>query len=177
MRSLFFFNDTATTEIYTLSLHDALPISIDPLKRSLWPARYSQPSSVGTYVISLTHTLFGSATANRSPRIFSATGRVCRESVVALNFLFCLQRIPSLLRIRLIRRTRTRTLCSARSSCSVSAPQTCRFRRCAALISTSSRPSLYALIQFPSVDGGSDNRRAASGNSSFPPLTSLPPSP
>jgi len=23
---LFFFNDTATTEIYTLSLHDALPI-------------------------------------------------------------------------------------------------------------------------------------------------------
>src|SRR2546430_14640813 len=27
---LFFFNDTATTEIYTLSLHDALPISTDP---------------------------------------------------------------------------------------------------------------------------------------------------
>src|SRR2546422_382394 len=26
----FFFNDTATTEIYTLSLHDALPISPDP---------------------------------------------------------------------------------------------------------------------------------------------------
>src|SRR2546422_11351936 len=25
----FFFNDTATTEIYTLSLHDALPISIE----------------------------------------------------------------------------------------------------------------------------------------------------
>src|SRR5258706_8631359 len=27
MLSVFFFNDTATTEIYTLSLHDALPIS------------------------------------------------------------------------------------------------------------------------------------------------------
>src|SRR5215471_21031820 len=26
----FFFNDTATTEIYTLSLHDALPISSQP---------------------------------------------------------------------------------------------------------------------------------------------------
>src|SRR2546428_7432177 len=26
----FFFNDTATTEIYTLSLHDALPISAAP---------------------------------------------------------------------------------------------------------------------------------------------------
>src|SRR3712207_8022202 len=30
----FFFNDTATTEIYTLSLHDALPISSSALRRS-----------------------------------------------------------------------------------------------------------------------------------------------
>src|SRR3712207_6855397 len=30
MRELFFFNDTATTEIYTLSLHDALPICPTP---------------------------------------------------------------------------------------------------------------------------------------------------
>src|ERR1041384_8773204 len=28
----FFFNDTATTEIYTLSLHDALPISCAPIR-------------------------------------------------------------------------------------------------------------------------------------------------
>src|SRR3712207_9399235 len=28
MMIFFFFNDTATTEIYTLSLHDALPISV-----------------------------------------------------------------------------------------------------------------------------------------------------
>src|SRR3712207_9106056 len=32
MCSFFFFNDTATTEIYTLSLHDALPISGSRLK-------------------------------------------------------------------------------------------------------------------------------------------------
>src|SRR2546422_8786157 len=35
----FFFNDTATTEIYTLSLHDALPISAMPFAcatRILW---------------------------------------------------------------------------------------------------------------------------------------------
>src|SRR5438034_11157776 len=36
----FFFNDTATTEIYTLSLHDALPISARPredhLRASGW---------------------------------------------------------------------------------------------------------------------------------------------
>src|SRR5258708_21402740 len=31
---LFFFNDTATTEIYTLSLHDALPISVSKLRWS-----------------------------------------------------------------------------------------------------------------------------------------------
>src|SRR3712207_7522177 len=29
IRRVFFFNDTATTEIYTLSLHDALPICED----------------------------------------------------------------------------------------------------------------------------------------------------
>src|SRR5215475_15325096 len=32
----FFFNDTATTEIYTLSLHDALPI---PVRRGSVPTR------------------------------------------------------------------------------------------------------------------------------------------
>src|SRR6202158_5968694 len=35
----FFFNDTATTEIYTLSLHDALPIS----GHSRWRARRFPP--------------------------------------------------------------------------------------------------------------------------------------
>src|SRR3712207_9281959 len=30
IESVFFFNDTATTEIYTLSLHDALPICRPP---------------------------------------------------------------------------------------------------------------------------------------------------
>src|SRR5437588_12373622 len=32
LRFYFFLNDTATTEIYTLSLHDALPISAVPLR-------------------------------------------------------------------------------------------------------------------------------------------------
>src|SRR5689334_25124600 len=34
----FFFNDTATTEIYTLSLHDALPISSRQRRNSRIPA-------------------------------------------------------------------------------------------------------------------------------------------
>src|SRR5690348_18058475 len=37
--SFFFFNDTATTEIYTLSLHDALPISGGGGRELAVPAR------------------------------------------------------------------------------------------------------------------------------------------
>src|SRR2546422_11514955 len=42
---VFFFNDTATTEIYTLSLHDALPISSDEVQRAFWLqlGRLSEP--------------------------------------------------------------------------------------------------------------------------------------
>src|SRR5437588_11516069 len=39
---LFFFNDTATTEIYTLSLHDALPICLP--SRTCGRARPSAPA-------------------------------------------------------------------------------------------------------------------------------------
>src|SRR2546426_10628712 len=35
LKVFFFFNDTATTEIYTLSLHDALPISAELLTSNL----------------------------------------------------------------------------------------------------------------------------------------------
>src|ERR1044071_6869061 len=41
VRVLFFFNDTATTEIYTLSLHDALPISSPLPSLSVKPASES----------------------------------------------------------------------------------------------------------------------------------------
>src|SRR3972149_6824518 len=48
---VFFFNDTATTEIYTLSLHDALPIStpiqrsqiLDPVSKHYWPFYMRDP--------------------------------------------------------------------------------------------------------------------------------------
>src|SRR3712207_9072988 len=40
----FFFNDTATTEIYTLSLHDALPILLAAGATGvLWARSYSAP--------------------------------------------------------------------------------------------------------------------------------------
>src|SRR2546430_5444147 len=45
--TIFFFNDTATTEIYTLSLHDALPISkfLAPLKNEDAPSA-QQPADL-----------------------------------------------------------------------------------------------------------------------------------
>src|SRR6266853_5586441 len=53
--SFFFFNDTATTEIYTLSLHDALPIassSRDRLRRSECAAASSRLSTTVTKIAS-----------------------------------------------------------------------------------------------------------------------------
>ena len=41
---IFFFNDTATTEIYTLSLHDALPILL--MKNILLDCFSERPSGV-----------------------------------------------------------------------------------------------------------------------------------
>src|SRR5260370_25763708 len=49
----FFFNDTATTEIYTLSLHDALPIFEDLFNQALSAVAAAQASS--DYVSSVSH--------------------------------------------------------------------------------------------------------------------------
>src|SRR3712207_7916879 len=43
----FFFNDTATTEIYTLSLHDALPISVSTQATARNRTRVPGTSSAG----------------------------------------------------------------------------------------------------------------------------------
>src|SRR5438034_9918545 len=51
----FFFNATPTTEIYTLSLHDALPISRrtpTPRPRPRWPRRQVRRASSGRCTIS-----------------------------------------------------------------------------------------------------------------------------
>src|SRR3712207_7736460 len=58
--SIFFFNDTATTEIYTLSLHDALPISVAgrgaavrrrPRRRGMSPAGAPRTSATRTVLL------------------------------------------------------------------------------------------------------------------------------
>src|SRR5206468_12570029 len=56
---LYFFHDTPTTEIYTLSLHDALPISLHPVKDN-WLTRkgggivlYNKTGPIGRFVFSM----------------------------------------------------------------------------------------------------------------------------
>src|SRR2546430_8477618 len=47
-RYFFFFNDTATTEIYTLSLHDALPICLSCTRAAMKPTPSSRRSTYGS---------------------------------------------------------------------------------------------------------------------------------
>src|SRR3712207_6988182 len=57
----FFFNDTATTEIYTLSLHDALPICRDR-------GKVNEPDAVGEIAKQCSSDLDGQACLACSPR-------------------------------------------------------------------------------------------------------------
>src|SRR2546423_9554444 len=72
--TLFFFNDTATTEIYTLSLHDALPIL---LKKSL-PVQHEGPTP--EHVVGSVHRGgVGKPRGDRkSTRLKSQSNLVCR---------------------------------------------------------------------------------------------------
>src|SRR5260221_10450732 len=55
--SVFFFNDTATTEIYTLSLHDALPISAFRCRHAKRAAiSHARPDQAGQIPRSEEHT-------------------------------------------------------------------------------------------------------------------------
>src|SRR5258706_8435825 len=75
--SFFFFNDTATTEIYTLSLHDALPIFT---KRSVMTA--PERKLIGTQTIRPRHPRSRNRRNTRSEEhtseLQSLTNLVCR---------------------------------------------------------------------------------------------------
>src|SRR2546430_11222309 len=78
----FFFNDTATTEIYTLSLHDALPISIVPSKGlTEGPAAAALPTSLPTAgtlaAVFAAHLAFNSrGTDRKSTRLNSSHSQI-----------------------------------------------------------------------------------------------------
>src|SRR2546422_7143153 len=74
--SFFFFNDTATTEIYTLSLHDALPIYVRFLT-----------SSTGTVTDTYQYDAFGRliATTGNTPNNFEYSGERSEEHTSELQ--------------------------------------------------------------------------------------------
>src|SRR5206468_12164407 len=74
--ALFFFNDPATTEIYTLSLHDALPISSGPTPRC-WPCRHARGYSPGTSA-NWYRVLFFSRSEEHTSELQSRSDLVCR---------------------------------------------------------------------------------------------------
>src|SRR5476651_2863501 len=66
--AFFFFNDTATTEIYTLSLHDALPISCPVSSPSLPTTKVGRRCSSSTE--DRKSTRLNSSNATRSYAVF-----------------------------------------------------------------------------------------------------------
>src|SRR2546427_7976603 len=78
--SSFFFNDTATTEIYTLSLHDALPICI--ASRRLSPTPIARSTANGPRACPLSTTACARHGSSRSEEhtseLQSQSNLVCR---------------------------------------------------------------------------------------------------
>src|SRR2546430_17033943 len=76
----FFFNDTATTEIYTLSLHDALPIFARFVSVAATRASNCSVASVlAPWRISCSQAAMRNACSERKPRSLTAA-RTCSRS-------------------------------------------------------------------------------------------------
>src|SRR2546430_11855204 len=77
----FFFNDTATTEIYTLSLHDALPISEADLGEALRIARRIQ---YPTLTWQAAHMLARAQAEQKKVEEAVATARLAADTIAAV---------------------------------------------------------------------------------------------
>src|SRR5205809_6564244 len=76
----FFFNDTAPTEIYTLSLHDALPISssFDPRLPACWRATSSRSRRSHSPGCTCCSSLSSSRSEEHTSELQSRLHLVCR---------------------------------------------------------------------------------------------------
>src|SRR2546426_2654793 len=90
MQSFFFFNDTATTEIYTLSLHDALPIS-HATRRASHARRLARRRGAGDTVRSRDSVRPLAARLPRSARDRKST-RLNSSHLVISYAVFCLKK-------------------------------------------------------------------------------------
>src|SRR3712207_7349552 len=102
LQFVFFFNDTATTEIYTLSLHDALPIwrrhrSASPRRvRRAGPRRSRGCSSGGTSSSSERHQASWRAASSESRRDRKST-RLNSSHANISYAVFCLKKKTNLI--------------------------------------------------------------------------------
>src|SRR5258708_14817805 len=87
--SFFFFNDTATTEIYTLSLHDALPISpkARPLGEHVCVCGGIMPTmvSVGLYVDPIDRAAVGGRERDRKSTRLNSSHQIISYAVFCLK--------------------------------------------------------------------------------------------
>src|SRR4028119_2527038 len=89
---LFFFNDPATPEIYTLSLHDALPICWRPVRQG--PPAPSTPAGPGTRTGPQADRKSGSAGMPR-PISYAVFCLQNTAQCPGLHGLSCAQRLPA----------------------------------------------------------------------------------
>src|SRR2546428_3726037 len=91
----FFFNDTATTEIYTLSLHDALPICGGCGRRAAAPCAGRRPAAASAGQ----RGSVPKGTTSRTPRYLLATDRKStrlNSSHDQISYaVFCLKKIKT----------------------------------------------------------------------------------
>src|SRR5256885_9927988 len=88
MFNFFFFNDTATTEIYTLSLHDALPIyasDTGPRRRADIASRRRTRDSYGSRGRSLAASRFDPRTSDRKSTRLNSSHLVISYAVFCLK--------------------------------------------------------------------------------------------
>src|ERR1044071_252940 len=82
---VFFFNDTATTEIYTLSLHDALPISYKELNAKLKEMITAVEKRIAAQSRSEEHTSELQSRVDISYAVFCLTKDTCHSSLHSAN--------------------------------------------------------------------------------------------
>src|SRR2546430_11612923 len=74
----FFFNDTATTEIYTLSLHDALPISINEARIRIYGLVTLSNGVIVRVTSDMIRNLINSRSEEHTSELQSQSNLVCR---------------------------------------------------------------------------------------------------
>ena len=82
--SCFFFNDTATTEIYTLSLHDALPISTYKTVQKEFGKEVADLVDGVTKISALEGKVIGNSKAENIRKLILATSKDIRVLLVKL---------------------------------------------------------------------------------------------